>query len=220
MKNENNNNKDRENKDREKLVANSLLKTKAVRLNVKEPFIFVSGIKSPIYCDNRRVIGFPNERKIIVDEFINILKDKDFDIVAGTATAAIPWASFIAYELKKPLCYIRTEKKDHGIAKLIEGADCNGKNIVIIEDLISTGASSIKALKAAREEGAICVEIVSIFSYEFKKAYKNFDNANIKWYSLSNFTSLINLAKEEKYLTDIESLTALEWSKNPESWGD
>lgn len=207
------------NKEIEKLVAHALLKTKAVKLNVKEPFIFVSGIKSPIYCDNRHVIGFPVERKIIVNEFIKVLKDKDFDIAAGTATAGIPWASFIADGLEKPLCYIRTEKKDHGRAKQVEGASCSGKKVILIEDLISTGGSSIKALEALREEGGTCDEVLSIFSYEFKKAYENFSNVKVEWSSLSCFSSLIELAKEDKYLTENEAAIALEWSKDPDSWG-
>lgn len=199
-----------------KNIANVLLETSAVKLNVQEPFTFVSGIKSPIYCDNRYVIGFENHRKIIVDAFIDLIRDKDFDIIAGTATAGIPWASFIAYELNKPLCYIRSEKKEHGRGKQIEGADCNGKKIILIEDLISTGSSSIKALEAAKNEGALDVEIISIFSYEFKKAEENFKN--IKFKSLSNFSTLIELAREKKYLSDNDANVALKWNSDPENW--
>lgn len=157
---------------RAKEVAKSLLKTGAVKLNVKEPFTFVSGIKSPIYCDNRKMIGYPAERKVVVDEFVKKLSEKDFDVVAGTATAGIPWAAFIAWEMNKPMSYIRGEKKDHGAGRQIEGADFAGKKVIVIEDLISTGGSSIKAVEAARNEGAASVEVVSIFSYEFDKAFK------------------------------------------------
>ncbi|MGL4896988.1 MAG: orotate phosphoribosyltransferase, partial [Cetobacterium sp.] len=150
---------------REKNIAKSLLGTEAVRLSVKDPFTFVSGIKSPIYCDNRKMIGFPKERQVVVDAFIEVLKEKDFDIVAGTATAGIPWAAFIAQEMNVPMAYIRGEKKAHGAGRQIEGAEFEGKKVIIIEDLISTGGSSIKAVAAAREAGAIDVEVLAIFSY-------------------------------------------------------
>jgi orotate phosphoribosyltransferase len=199
---------------REKDIAKSLLGTGAVRLNVKEPFTFVSGIKSPIYCDNRKMIGYPAERKVVVDAFVKKLSEKEFDVVAGTATAGIPWA-----EMNKPMSYIRGEKKDHGAGRQIEGADFTGKRVIVIEDLISTGGSSIKAVEAARNEGAASVEVVSIFSYEFDKAFKNFAANNIPWESLSNFTALIELAREEKYLTEEEAEIASSWNKNTDTWG-
>lgn len=200
------------------IISEALLETNAVQLNVKNPFTFVSGIKSPIYCDNRYIIGFPKHRKIIVNAFIDILKNKDFDIIAGTATAGIPWASFIANELDKPLCYIRAEKKEHGKGKQIEGAECKGKKLILIEDLISTGLSSIKAFEAAKEEGAIGLEIISIFSYEFEKANKNFENAKIKFSSLSDFSTLIKIAKDKKFISEEDFQIAVEWNKNPEEW--
>lgn len=204
---------------REKNIAKSLLGTEAVRLSVKEPFTFVSGIKSPIYCDNRKMIGFPKERQIVVDAFIEVLKEKEFDIVAGTATAGIPWAAFIAQEMNVPMAYIRGEKKAHGAGRQIEGADFQGKKVVIIEDLISTGGSSIKAVAAAREAGATDVEVLAIFSYEFEKAYKNFEHDNIPWTALSNFASLINVATEENYIDSAEAEIALKWNKTPDTWG-
>ena len=204
---------------RAKDVAKSLLSTGAVKLNVKEPFTFVSGIKSPIYCDNRQMIGYPVERQVVVDEFIKKLSEKDFDVVAGTATAGIPWAAFIAQLMNKPMSYIRGEKKAHGAGRQIEGADFEGKKVIVIEDLISTGGSSIKAVEAARNEGAKEVEVLAIFSYEFDKAYKNFGEKNIKWETLSNFTALLELAKEEKYLTEEEAEIAASWNKNTDTWG-
>lgn len=200
------------------IISEALLETNAVQLNVKNPFTFVSGIKSPIYCDNRYIIGFPKYRKIIINAFIDILKNKDFDIIAGTATAGIPWASFIANELDKPLCYIRAEKKEHGKGKQIEGAECKGKKLILIEDLISTGLSSIKAFEAAKEEGAIGLEIISIFSYEFEKANKNFENTKIKFSSLSDFSTLIKIAKDKKFISEEDFKIAVEWNKNPEEW--
>ncbi|MDP0488311.1 MAG: orotate phosphoribosyltransferase [Fusobacterium sp. JB021] len=203
---------------RAKGVANSLLSVGAVKLNVKEPFTFVSGIKSPIYCDNRKMIGYPEERKIVIDGFIDILKDKDFDIVAGTATAGIPWAGFIAERLNVPMAYIRSAKKDHGAGQQIEGASFEGKRVIVIEDLISTGGSSIKAVQAAREAGAKEVEVVAIFSYEFPKAIENFKNANVKLENISNFTTLIELATEKEYLNLEEKEIALKWNKSPNTW--
>lgn len=200
------------------LVAESLLETNAVKLSVKNPFTFVSGIKSPIYCDNRYIIGFPKYRTIVTDALIDILKNKDFDIIAGTATAGIPWASFVAYRLNKPLCYIRAEKKEHGRGKRIEGAECKDKKLILIEDLISTGSSSIKAFEAAKEEGAIGLEIISIFSYGFKKAYKNFEEAKIKFSSLSDFSALMKIAKDKKFISEEDFKIAIEWNKNPEEW--
>lgn len=201
-----------------KNIAKALLKTEAVKLDVENYFTFVSGIKSPIYCDNRKMIGFPTEREVIVDSFIKYLKEKDIDVIAGTATAGIPWAAFIAQRMNLPMSYIRGEKKKHGAGRQIEGSEFIDKNIVIIEDLISTGGSSIKAAKVALENGAKSVEVVSIFSYEFKQAYENFEKENIKWKSLSNFNILIETVKEEGYLSEEEAKVALSWNKDPENW--
>ncbi|MGL6064722.1 MAG: orotate phosphoribosyltransferase [Fusobacteriaceae bacterium] len=206
------------------VVAQALLKTQAVRLNVKSPFTFVSGIKSPIYCDNRKMIGFPEERNIVVEAFINKIKELEkngihFDIIAGTSTAGIPWAAFIAMKLNKPMAYIRGEKKAHGAGKQIEGADFKGKKVLIIEDLISTGGSSIKAVKAALEGGSTYTQVLSIFSYEFKKACDLFSLDNIEWSSLSNFEILLEVAKTENYITEDELLIAKKWNKNPQTYG-
>lgn len=205
--------------DRARGVAHSLLSVGAVKLNVGQPFTFVSGIKSPIYCDNRKMIGYPEERKVVVDGFVEVLKDKEFDVVAGTATAGIPWAGFIAERLNVPMAYIRSEKKDHGAGRQIEGADFEGKKVIVIEDLISTGGSSIKAVEAAKAAGATEVEVVAIFSYQFTKAEENFKNAGVKLTNLSDFTTLIRLATEQNYLNKEEQEIALKWNKSPNTWG-
>ncbi len=204
---------------REKVVASVLLETKAVRLNVENPFTFVSGIKSPIYCDNRMVIGSVEGRTRVVEGFIERLEGMDYDVLAGTATAGIPWAAFIADRLEKPMSYIRSAKKAHGAGNQIEGASLEGKKVVVIEDLISTGGSSIKAVEAAREAGAASVEVVAIFSYEFEKAHKAFEEVNCKWETLSNFSNLITLATENSVLTEEEATIALKWNKAPSEWG-
>jgi len=205
--------------DRAKIVASVLLETEAVRLNVAEPFTFVSGIKSPIYCDNRKVIGYPQGRTAVVEGFLEALEGKEYDVLAGTATAGIPWAAFVADRLNVPMSYIRSAKKAHGAGNQIEGADLKGKKVIVIEDLISTGGSSIKAVEAAREAGAESVEVVAIFSYEVEKAHKAFDDAKCPWITLSNFSHLIGLATEKEYLKSEEAATALKWNKAPSEWG-
>jgi len=200
-------------------VAKALLDVEAVRLNVKEPFTFVSGIKSPIYCDNRKMIGFPKERNIIVDAFVEAINKEDFDVIAGTATAGIPWAAFIADKLDIPMAYIRSKPKAHGAGNQIEGALVEGKRVLIVEDLISTGGSCITALEAAKKEGAKEAEVIAIFSYEFEKAYKRFEEVNCKWTTISNFPALIELAVEKDYLSKEDAETASAWNKSPDTWG-
>ena len=165
------------------------------------------------------MIGYPEERKVVVDGFIEALKGKEFDVLAGTATAGIPWAAFIAERLNVPMAYIRSEKKDHGAGRQIEGADFEGKKVIVIEDLVSTGGSSIKAVEAAREAGAKDVEVIAIFSYEFEKAITNFAAAGIPCTNLSDFTTLIGVATEQKYLTEEEKEIALKCNNSPNTWG-
>lgn len=200
-------------------IAKILLEKKAVILSPKKPFTFVSGIKSPIYCDNRKMIAFPKEREEITNEFINQIKDDDFEVIAGTATAGIPWASFIADKLKKPLSYIRAEKKEHGASKQIEGENVKNKKVLIIEDLISTGGSSFSAVEACRENGGDVVKVVAIFTYEFEKANKKFIDGNCELVTLSNFSTLAKTAEEINYLSDDELKVVLEWNKDPQGWG-
>lgn len=198
-------------------VAKALFSVKAVKISVKEPFTFASGIKSPIYCDNRYILGFSEERNIIIESFIENI-EKDVDVIAGVATAGIPWASFIADRMGKPLCYIRNKPKDHGRGKQIEGAEVKGKKVVVIEDLITTGKSSLIAVDILQKEGVKELEVKSIFSYGFKEAEENYRKYNCKFSSLSNFDTLIKLLEQSKYLTENEAKTALEWSRNPEEW--
>lgn len=198
------------------LIANILLKTKAVRLNVENYFTYSSGIKSPIYCDNRFLIGFPEARTSIIDAFTENEKIQEAEIIVGTATAGIPWASIIAHNLKKPLAYVRSEAKKHGTTKSVEGAIVKGKKVVIIEDLISTGGSSKKVLDHLLLEEAIATSVVAIFSYEFKEIEAIF--GNIPFYTLSNFTTLLKVAEETKALSPEECKIASEWNKSPHTW--
>ncbi|ASQ49109.1 orotate phosphoribosyltransferase [Leptotrichia sp. oral taxon 498] len=202
----------------EERVAKALFDVKAVKINVNEPFTFASGIKSPIYCDNRFVLGFSDERDVIVDGFVQAI-DSDADVIVGVATAGIPWASFIADRMKKPLAYVRNKPKDHGAGKQIEGAEVKGKKVVVIEDLITTGKSSLIAVDVLQKEGVADMEVKSIFTYGFDAAKENYNKFNCKFSSLSNFNVLINLLKNTDYLTKEEAEIALEWSKSPNTWG-
>lgn len=204
---------------KEKEIAKILLEKKAVTLNVKEPYTYVSGIRSPIYCDNRKMIAFPEERDAIVESFVEVLSNLDFDVIAGTSTAGIPWASFIAQRMEKPLAYIRPEKKEHGVGKQIEGASVKDKKVIVIEDLISTGKSCSNAVQACRDNGAQVEVIVAIFTYQFKVAQERFNKENCKVITLSNFTTLVETAQENNYLSKEEVKVVLEWNKNPSGWG-
>ena len=200
-------------------TAKILFDLKAVKINVKEPFTFSSGIKSPIYCDNRVILGYPEAREKIVQGFLSIIDADNTDVIAGVATAGISWAAFIAEKLGKPMAYVRSKPKGHGVGRQIEGAETAGKRVAVIEDLISTGGSSINAAEVLRNSGAESVEVKAIFSYNFKSAFENFEKINCKWDTISDFDILIELLKNEKYLSETEAKTALEWNKNPESWG-
>ena len=200
-------------------TAKILFDLKAVKINVKEPFTFSSGIKSPIYCDNRVILGYPEAREQIVQGFLDIIDTENTDVIAGVATAGISWAAFIAEKLGKPMAYVRSKPKGHGVGRQIEGAETAGKRVAVIEDLISTGGSSINAAEVLRNSGAESVEEKAIFSYNFKSAFENFEKINCKWDIISDFDILIELLKNEKYLNETEAKTALEWNKNPESWG-
>ena len=200
-------------------VARILLEKKAVTLNVKEPYTYVSGLRGPVYCDNRLMIGFVDERQAIVSAFVEILSKINFDVLAGTSTAGIPWAAFISAELKKPMSYIRAEYKLHGKGKQIEGADLTNKKVVIIEDLITTGGSSLSAVIAAKLADADVVCLVSIFTYGFESAKQKFADENCKMISLTDFSTLIKVAKEISYITNEELKIMQDWNNAPDEWG-
>lgn len=202
----------------EEKIAQVLFDVKAVKVDVNNPFTFASGIKSPIYCDNRHILGFSEARDVIIDGYVNSI-DNDIDVIVGVATAGIPWASFIADRMKKPLAYVRNKPKEHGRGKQIEGAEVKGKKVVIIEDLITTGKSSLIAVDVLQKEEVSHLEVKSIFSYGFNVATENYNNFNCKFSSLSNFNVLIDLLQKNNYLTKEESEIALKWNKDPENWG-
>jgi len=200
-------------------IAKILLSEKAVTLNIKEPYTYVSGIRSPIYCDNRVLTSSVSGRKVICRAFARIIEELNPDVIAGTASSAISWAAWAAAKLEKPMVYIRKKSKDYGREKLIEGGDIKGKKVVVVEDLVSTGGSSMNAVEACRNEGADVLAMAAIFTYEFEKAKKKFEEGNCKVSFLTNFSTLVKVAAENNYL-EPESLELVkEWNQNPAEWG-
>ena len=204
-------------------IAGNLLKREAVKVKIDPPFTWVSGIKSPVYCDNRKMIAFPDERRAVVDAFKAFLDEKGLnpDVIGGTATAAIPWAAFLAYELDLPMIYIRPEKKEHGAGKQIEGHLEPGQTVLIVEDLISTGGSSVKAAEAVREEGQCTVEdIFAIVTWEMEKSKTRFEEANIRLTALTDYTNIIGLAAEEGHIPEDQLDAVLQFKEDPGAWGE
>lgn len=203
-----------------KEVAKSLLDIKAVSLSPQDPFTWASGIRSPIYCDNRVTMSYPAVRKQIAQGLADLIKEKypDAEVIAGTATAGIPHAAWIADILDLPMVYIRSKAKDHGTGRKIEGKISEGQKMVVVEDLISTGGSVIEASKAAELEGANVLGSVAIFTYELAKGTKNFTDAGLAIDTLSNYSTLLEVAHETSYITEAEMDLLKDWSKDPENW--
>lgn len=201
-----------------KKIAKDLLEIKAVSLQPNDPFTWASGIKSPIYCDNRVTISYPKVRSDIAKGLAKLIKEQfpDVECIAGTATAGIPHAAFIANELDLPMVYIRSKAKDHGQGNQIEGRIEKGTKIVVIDDLISTGGSVLKAVDAAQREGAKVLGVAAIFTYELQAGQKNFSERNLPCVTLTNYSTLIEVAEETGYITK-DDLTVLNaWRENPE----
>lgn len=209
------------NKDTAEKTAELLLQINAIKLNPKNPFTWASGWKSPIYCDNRMTLSFPPIRNYIREEFEKVI-EKQFgkpDVIAGVATGAIGIGILVAEIMGLPFVYVRPEPKKHGRQNQVEGFLQKGQNVVVVEDLISTGKSSIMAVEALREAGANVKGMVAIFTYGFAVADENFKNAHIDLFTLSNYEHLLSLAVAKKYITEEEQATLLEWNKNPAEWG-
>ena len=209
------------NKDTAEKTAELLLQINAIKLNPKNPFTWASGWKSPIYCDNRLTLSFPPIRNYIREEFEKII-DKQFgkpDVIAGVATGAIGIGILVAEIMGLPFVYVRPEPKKHGRQNQVEGFLQKGQNVVVVEDLISTGKSSIMAVEALRAAGANVKGMVAIFTYGFATADENFKNANVELFTLSNYEHLLSLAVAKKYITEEEQSTLLEWNQNPAEWG-
>jgi len=207
-------------KDIAKKTAEVLLKVKAIKLSPTEPFTWASGWKSPIYCDNRVTLSYPPVRVFLKEEISKIVESKygKPDVIAGVATGAIAIGILVAQELGVPFIYVRPEPKGHGRKNQIEGHLESGQNVVVIEDLISTGKSSLNAVKALKESGATVKGMVAIFSYGFDLASENFKNSNVYLSILSDYSHLLEQAMDSKYITEKELDTLTEWRKDPENW--
>jgi orotate phosphoribosyltransferase len=207
-------------KDTAKKTAEVLLKVKAIKLSPSEPFTWASGWRSPIYCDNRVTLSYPPVRVFLKEEIAKIveLQYGKPDVIAGVATGAIAIGVLVAQELGVPFIYVRPEPKSHGRKNQIEGHLESGQNVVVIEDLISTGKSSLNAVKALKEAGAVVKGMVAIFSYEFDIASDNFKKSNVALATLSNYSHLLEQAMDSKYITEKELETLSEWRKDPGNW--
>ena len=209
------------NKDTAEKTAELLLQINAIKLNPENPFTWASGWKSPIYCDNRLILSFPMIRNYVRDEFAKNI-EKQFgkpDVIAGVATGAIGVGILVAESLGLPFVYVRPEPKKHGRQNQVEGFLQKGQNVVVVEDLISTGNSSLMAVEALRNEGANIKGMAAIFTYGFNVAEENFKNANVDLYTLSNYTSLLELAVEKQYISEGDLSALQEWSVTPSTWG-
>ena len=201
-------------------VAEYLLEIKAVVLNPSQPFTWTSGIKSPIYCDNRKTLSFPKVRTFIKTSFADIITDefKKAEVIAGVATAGIPHGALVADVLNLPFVYVRDKPKGHGLENQIEGKLEKGQKVLVIEDLISTGGSSLKAVEALREAGAEVLGLGAIFTYGFEKSVKAFEAANCKFFTLSNYEILLDKAIEDNYIKLAEKEELIRWYKDPQGW--
>ncbi|MBI5413098.1 orotate phosphoribosyltransferase [Candidatus Peregrinibacteria bacterium] len=207
--------------DKAKEIAEILLDIGAVKVKINPPFTWVSGIKSPVYCDNRKLISYPKERGKIVKAFVQILRETGInpEFIGGTATAAIPWAAFLAYEMNLPMIYIRPEKKQHGAGQQVEGELSPGKRVLILEDLISTGGSSVKAAQAVQNEcKGVVSDIFAIVSWELDESKRIFQKAELRLTTLTNFSNIIGLALERKVISQEEWGKILEFKKSPRDW--
>ena len=202
-------------------VAEHLLQIKAVKLSPNDPFTWASGWKSPIYCDNRVTLSYPKIRTFIRQEFTRLVSDEFGlpDVIAGVATGGIPQGVLLAQDLGLPFVYVRQSEKKHGMGNVIEGVVKEGQSVIVVEDLISTGGSSLKAVDALREAGCVVKGMVAIFSYRFAVAEEAFREAKVNLCTLSDYEVLVQKALEENYITqkDIESL--IQWRREPSKWG-
>ncbi|MBR1517017.1 MAG: orotate phosphoribosyltransferase [Bacteroidales bacterium] len=201
-------------------TAKYLLQVKAVKLNNEHPFTWASGRKSPIYCDNRVTLSYPEIRTFIRQQFVDIIKSHfpDVEVIAGVATGGIAQGALVAQELDKPFVYVRSEAKNHGLTNQIEGEIHEGQSVVVIEDLVSTGKSSLIAVDALRAKGCVVKGMVAIFTYGLAVAQQNFGNAKVELHTLSNYDTLIQVASRENYVSSSDLDSLAQWRKNPEQW--
>ena len=204
------------------ILAQHLLRVKAVRLSPNEPFTWASGLKSPIYCDNRITLSHTDVRTFIRDEFVKSVKKfyGNPDVIAGVATGGIAQGALVAQELGLPFVYVRSEKKNHGMNNQIEGEIKAGQKVVVIEDLVSTGKSSLAAVDALREAGVEVVGMLAIFTYQMQIATDNFAGKQCELHTLTNYTTLIDEAIKENYISKSDLDSLMEWRKDQQAWSD
>ena len=202
-------------------TAESLLQIKAIKLDNANPFTWASGIKSPIYCDNRKTLSYPKIRTYIRQELVRIINEEygTIDLIAGVATGAIAIGALVAQELGLPFAYVRSEKKAHGLENQIEGVVEEGQSVVVVEDLISTGKSSLQAVDALRLAGANVKGMVAIFTYGLPNAAESFAHAGCELHTLTNYEVLIKKAMELKYIKESDLQSLISWRENPKHWG-
>lgn len=207
-------------KSNESAVAEKLLQVEAIKLSPENPFTWASGWKSPIYCDNRRTLGFPYIRDFIKSELCSVIFSEfpEVDLLAGVATAGIAWGAMAADQLKLPYIYVRPKPKDHGLGNQIEGYYEKGQKVLVIEDLVSTGGSSLQAVEAARKAGLEVVGMISIFTYGFPQATEAMTKAGVRYVALTNYDSLIKMAVEKKLVTEAQQKVLMQWSSSPATW--
>lgn len=206
----------------EKAVAEKLLQTHAVKLSPDKPYTWASGWKSPIYCDNRKLLSHPFERDFVKSELCSLIFEKfpEVDVLAGVATAGIAWGALAADQLKYPYIYVRPKPKEHGLGNQVEGELKPGQKVLVIEDLVSTGKSSLQVVELLREMGAEIAGMVSIFNYGFPVAAKNFEDAGVQLHSLTNYQVLLELATEKNYIKSDDQEHLIKWKESPETWGN
>lgn len=202
-------------------IAKQLLQIKAIKLQPANPFTWASGWNSPIYCDNRKTLSYPEVRDYMKSQFVALVNElyPDVEVIAGVATGAIAQGALVADEMGKPFVYVRSSPKGHGMENLIEGDVSPGKKVVVIEDLISTGGSSLKAVDALRKSGCEVVGMLAIFSYGFQTAVDNFVTNKIELSTLSNYQTLIEVAAETGYVSSDDIKTLSSWRNDPANWG-
>lgn len=205
----------------DKLFAKELMDIKAVMLRPEKPFLWASGWHSPIYCDNRRILSYPRMRTQVAQSIADIIASKypQVEIIAGVATGAIAHGVMVADKLEKPFIYVRPKPKDHGTGSQIEGILESGKKVVIVEDLISTGMSSLAAVDALRKDGAEILGMVAIFTYGFAISSEQFAAAGVELTTLSDYKALVEMAKETGYINESDYKVLNEWRISPSTWG-
>jgi orotate phosphoribosyltransferase len=202
-------------------IADHLLQIKAVRLNAAEPFTWASGLRSPIYCDNRKALSHPVIRKEIVNGMAQISRDfHGFTAIAGVATAGIAWGALLADTLDLPFAYVRSKPKEHGLKNWVEGELEPGSQVLVVEDLVSTGGSSLDAIHGLEEAGYGISGLISIFQYGFRSATQRFEEKNLRFLSLSDFSSLLERALQAKYIDQTTYENLLNWNVDPQKWSD